>query len=237
MMKREGEGIFEKMKRQGIPAWAYFLLPLPAAIPLVAVNAGVSHMSFPFLGRLELGVLYPLVCIPIAVLCCSNATNFFAGFNGLEAGTGFILHTALGLYAYINQEYNAALIALTFAASLLAFLKYNWYPAKIFPGDLNYTIGAATVCVAVIGNIEKFAIIAFIPWIIEAFLKALSGFKAESFGILQEDDTIKPHKKGIRSLTHLIMKISSFKEWQVSLLFILIETSLCIIAYIIMPMI
>ncbi|KON29705.1 hypothetical protein AC482_05850, partial [miscellaneous Crenarchaeota group-15 archaeon DG-45] len=192
MERREGPGLFERMKRRGIPGWLYFLIPLPAAVPLVAVNAGVSHMTLLIIGRIELGLVYPLVLVPLALLCCSNATNFLAGFNGLEAGMGFVLHLSLGLFALAQGKGAASLVALAFAAALLAFIRYNWYPAKIFPGDLNYTIGAAAVCVTVLGNMERFAILCFAPWLAEAFLKAGSGFRAESYGMLQEDGTVKP---------------------------------------------
>ena len=232
MEQREGPDMFERLKRRGIPAWLYFLIPLPAAVPLVAVNAGVSHMTFPLIGRVELGLLYPLVLIPLALLCCSNATNFLAGFNGLEAGMGFVLHLSLGLFALVQGKQAAALIALAFASSLLAFLRYNWYPAKVFPGDLNYTIGAVCICVTVLGNMERFAILCFTPWIAEAVLKAYSRFRAESYGLLQEDGTVKSQGGGIHSLTHLVMRLGRFKEWQVSLVLIAVEAAVCATAFI-----
>ena len=122
-------------------------------------------------------MIYPLVIVPLAVLCCSNATNFLAGFNGLEAGMGVVLHFSLGVFALMSNRLAAAALALVFATVLVSFLRYNWYPGKVFPGDLNYTIGAVAACVAVLGNMEKFAILCFTPWVIEAVLKALSGFK------------------------------------------------------------
>ncbi len=233
MKSREGGGVFERLKRRGIPAWAYFFLPLPSAVPLVAVNAGVSSVTLPFVGRLQLGVLYPLVFVPLAVLCCSNATNFLAGFNGLEAGMGLVLHLSLGIFALSRGRTSAALIALTFAAGLLAFLRYNWYPAKVFPGDLNYTIGAVCACVAIIGNMERFAILCFTPWIVEAVLKSLSGFQAESYGVLQEDGTVKPRNNKVRSLTHLIMQLGNFNEWHISLILVIMEAIICMVSFII----
>jgi UDP-N-acetylglucosamine--dolichyl-phosphate N-acetylglucosaminephosphotransferase len=231
MREREGLGLFERLKRKGIPDWVYYLAPIPAAVPLMAVNAGVSSMSLPLIGRVELGFLYPLVLVPLAILCCSNATNFLAGFNGLEAGMGAVLHLSLGLYALLNREYAASAISLSFASSLLAFLRYNWYPAKVFPGDLNYTIGAVAASVAIIGNMEKFSALCFSPWILEAFLKLRSRFKAESFGILLEDGTLKPAQEGVYSLTHIVMRLGGLREWQVSLILIIIEAITCITSY------
>lgn len=237
MKRRDGEGLFKSLKRSGIPRWLYYFIPLPAALPLSAVNAGVSKFTLPFIGKVELGVIYPLLLIPLAILCCSNATNFLAGFNGLEAGMGLVLHIALGLYALSQGQTNAALIALTFAGALLAFLRYNWYPAQVFPGDLNYTIGAVCVCVTVIGNMEKFAILCFTPWILEALLKAFSRFEAESYGVLQDNGALKPLGKEIRGLTHLVMSMGEFTEKQVSTILIVFEAVICLIAYLIMPLI
>jgi UDP-N-acetylglucosamine--dolichyl-phosphate N-acetylglucosaminephosphotransferase len=227
MRKKEGEGMFERMKRRGIPRWFYYFIPIPAAIPLSAIKAGVSKMILPFLGEVEFGIIYPLVLIPLAVLCCSNATNFYAGFNGLEAGMGVALHLSLGIFAFINGRTAATLVAFTFASALLAFLRYNWFPASVFPGDLNYTIGAVCVCVAVIGNIERFAILCFIPWIVEAFLKAFSKFEAENYGVLQKDGTLKPREDGIYSLTHLVMRFGRFKEYQITTILIAVEIVVC----------
>ena len=234
---REGRGEFEQYKKVGIPRWLYFFIPIPAAVPLVAVNAGVSKLTLPFLGRMDLGLVYPLLLIPLAILCCSNATNFLAGFNGLEAGMGFILHLSLGLYAYSQGQFNAALIALTFAFSLLAFLRYNWYPASVFPGDLNYTIGAVYASVTIIGNMEKFAILCFTPYIIEAVLKASSRFEAESYGIIQVDGTVKSRETKIQGLTHLVMSRGNFTESQVTMILIIFEVIVCALSFLVINII
>ena len=233
MKKREGAEGFEQYKKIGIPRWLYFLLPLPAAVPLMAVNAGVSRVTLPFLGRVELGLLYPLVLVPLAVLCCSNATNFLAGFNGLEAGMGAVLHLSLGAYAYVTGHHNAAMLAFCFAGSLLAFLRYNWYPARVFPGDLNYTIGAVVACVTVVGNMEKFAVLCFTPYIAEALLKAWSRFEAESYGVLQPDGTVKPRDGKVRGLTHMVMSLGDFNESQVTLILVGLETVVCIVSFLV----
>jgi UDP-N-acetylglucosamine--dolichyl-phosphate N-acetylglucosaminephosphotransferase len=231
--KREGEGEFEQFKKIGIPRWLYFFVPVPAAVPLMAVNAGVSKLTLPFLGRVDLGLAYPLILIPLAILCCSNATNFLAGFNGLEAGMGAVLHISLGLYAYQQGQYHAAMIALCFAFALLAFLRYNWYPASVFPGDLNYTIGAVFASVTVIGNMEKFAILCFIPYILEAFLKAASKFEAESYGVLQPNGVVKPRGEKIRGLTHLVMGLGDFTEPQVTAILVGFEILVCALSFIV----
>lgn len=225
--EREGKSGFEKFKRKGLTKLSQFLLPFPAAIPLIVVSAGVSIMSIPFFGEINLGIIYPLVLVPIAIVGCANATNMLAGFNGMQAGLGIVLSMFLGIYAYLQGSFGAALVAFVFAAALLAFLKYNWYPAKIFPGGLDYLVGAVIAVIAIIGNVEKFAFFCFLPWFIELGLKLRTRFKAENFGKLQKDGTLKAPYEKVYSLTHIVMKLGKFKEWQVSAIIICVIALWC----------
>lgn len=212
----KSQGTFGNLKRIGLKQWQKPLLTLPAAIPLMAIMAGDTSLTVPFLGQMNIGILYPLIIVPIAIVGASNATNMLAGMNGLESGLGAVLLATLGAYAYLHNSVAAAMIAFTFAAALLAFLKFNWYPAKIMPADsLTYSIGAVVAVVAIIGNMEKFALYVFALWFVEFILKARSRFKAESFGVLQPDGRLKAPYPKIYSLTHAVMKMRPMKEWQV----------------------
>jgi UDP-N-acetylglucosamine--dolichyl-phosphate N-acetylglucosaminephosphotransferase len=225
----------KSMKRVGFRQRHKFLLPLPAAVPLMVTQAGISVISIPFFGPVDIGIFYPLFMIPLAIFGASNATNMLAGMNGLEAGLGIVLISSLGLYAYVQTGSTvAAAIAFIFVASLVAFLIYNWYPAKMFAGDsLTYTIGAVAATVAILGNIEKFALFCFIPWFIEFVLKARSRFQAESFGVLQKDGALLAPDKKICSLTHAVMKAGRYREWQVSMVLIGFELVVCVFAFVI----
>jgi UDP-N-acetylglucosamine--dolichyl-phosphate N-acetylglucosaminephosphotransferase len=218
-----------RFKKIGLKQWQKPLLTLPAAIPLMAIMAGSSQMSVPFIGTVDFGILYPLILVPIAIVGSSNAFNMLAGLNGLEAGLGTVLLSTLGIYAYTIGEIQASIIALSIAVSLLAFLFYNWNPAKILPGDsLVYMIGASVAIVAVIGNMEKIALLAFLPWFFEFLLKARSRFKAESFGRIEKDGILTAPYKKIYSLTHIPMKLGKFSEQTITSILIITEALLCV---------
>lgn len=218
--------------RIGLKQWQKPLLTLPAAIPLMAIMAGTSVMNLPLLGAIDFGIIYPLLLIPIAVVVVSNVTNMLAGMNGLEAGLGSVSMFFLGLYTFMLGRMEASIIAFTLSFSLLAFLKWNWYPAKFLPGDsLTYLIGASFASIIIIGNIEKFGIIIFTPWVIEVFLKLRSKFTARSLGNLQADGTLSPPYKKIYSLTHVVMKIKPMKEWKITTILICFEIIICIAAF------
>jgi UDP-N-acetylglucosamine--dolichyl-phosphate N-acetylglucosaminephosphotransferase len=173
------------------------LLTIPAALPMMVINAGHSSISLPFIGDVNLGILYPLLFVPIGIIGASNGFNMLAGYNGLEAGMGLIIISGISLVAYTTGSGYVAMLGAIAAAALAAFLVFNWYPAKIFPGNtLTYMIGAIIACLAILANVEKLALVAFIPYFIDFALKARSRMKAEEFGKAQPDGALnKPYDK------------------------------------------
>ena len=109
-------------------------------------------------------------------------------------------------------------------ASLLGFIKYNLYPAKILPGDsLTYLLGSIVASGVVVGNMEKVGVIVLLPFIIEFFLKARVRFKASCLGKLRKDGRLNPpYGKKIYSITHIIMNLRPLTEMQVTIIMILI---------------
>lgn len=195
-----------EMDRKGLSQAAKMTMVLPAVLPLIAVGAGSWTMRFPFIGAIEWGLIYPLLLLPVGLVFVSNAVNMLAGVNGLEAGLSLVASTALGIFAFQNGRIEASAIAFILASSLAAFLIFNRYPSSILPGDsLTYLSGAAMFSAMVAGNMEKFAVVLFVPWLIEFFLKARSRFDARSWGQLQKDGELKSFCLHTYSLTHVFM--------------------------------
>ncbi|MEM4389295.1 MAG: hypothetical protein QXG98_01390 [Candidatus Micrarchaeia archaeon] len=217
------------------------VLPAFAALPLMAVKAGTSVLTIPLIGPVEtdLGVfvlpflgpvdvnLYVLLLIPIGVVASSNLINLLAGFNGLEAGSGAIVSASLlATLLLLPPNPGTAVAGFLLAAMLgacLAFLPFNWFPARVFPGNvLTYAIGALIVAAVVSANFERAGVIALTPQIVEFFLKARSRFQAENFG--RPDKQGRLHYSGkICSLTHLIMRLFKPTEPQLVVVLLLLQ--------------
>jgi UDP-N-acetylglucosamine--dolichyl-phosphate N-acetylglucosaminephosphotransferase len=222
----------ERDIRIGLPQWLKPLLTLPAAIPLMAVNAGVSTLTIPFFGSFNFGILYPLLLVPIGIVGSANMVNMLGGFNGVEIGMGIVYTLALGIYALQIGNFAAIIFLITFAA-LLGAWKFNLFPAKILPGDsLTYLLGAIVAAGVITGNMEKIGIIVMFPFIIEGILKAISKFEASCLGKLRPDGKLDaPYGKKIYSLTHLVMNLGKFSEKQMTAILILIQTIFAIIPF------
>jgi len=226
-------------KHGGLSARFRIILALAAAIPLIVINAGDHVIFIPFLGSVNLGILYSLVLIPIGIAGATTTYNMLAGFNGLESGMGIIILGFLSFIAYVTGNSWLALVGLCMVAALIGFYFYNKYPAKVFPGDiLTYSVGALIAIMAILGNFEKIAIFIFIPYIIEVVLKLRGKLKKQSFGIPQKDGSLKMPYDKIYGLTHLsIFILNKFKkkvyEKDVVYFIFSIEIIICLLALII----
>jgi UDP-N-acetylglucosamine--dolichyl-phosphate N-acetylglucosaminephosphotransferase len=196
-------GFIDDILGKDLAGWKKVLMTIIIAVPLMVINAGTHTM----LG-IEFGLIYPLVLIPIAMIGATNGYNLLAGYNGLEAGLGTVIFTVFGLIALVHGQFWLALIAGIIVLALLAFLVFNKFPAKVFPGDsLTYSLGALVACFAILGNMEKAALILFIPFIIEGILQARGRFKTETFGIPNKDNTLNQPYKKIYSIIHVLLRV------------------------------
>ena len=195
--------------KKGLPQWLKPLLTLFLAIPFMTLTLLYSQYNpFPLPNW-----FYALILVPIGVVGASNALNMLAGYNGLEAGLATILLFFLGLKALFLGELWIAYLAFLGVASLLAFLLFNWYPARVFPGDsLPYAMGTYLAALAILGNLEIFAAAMFLLFYLEFLLKAGAKFRAENFGVPQPDGTLKPRYKKVYSVTHLFLRFPGMTE-------------------------
>lgn len=222
-----------EVHRTGLSQLPKMLFVLPAVFPLMAVKAGSWTMHFPLVGQVNWGIIYPLVLLPLGLLFVSNVVNMLAGTNGLSTGMSMVAAFGLGAMAYLTGSNEAMIISLSLAASLAAFMYYNYYPASILPGDsLTYLSGAALFSAIVIGNMEKFGVFIFAPWILEFLLKFRSGFQAHSWGEIQEDNSLRPKHSKNYSLTHPLMR-RGFNEKQITQALVGLEVVICVIGLII----
>jgi UDP-N-acetylmuramyl pentapeptide phosphotransferase/UDP-N-acetylglucosamine-1-phosphate transferase len=80
----------------------------------------------------------------------TNSFNLIDGVDGLASGIGVISFFCFGIITVIMKQFDMTIIALSFIGALLAFLKYNFYPAKLFMGDTgSLLVGMALSILAI----------------------------------------------------------------------------------------
>jgi UDP-N-acetylglucosamine--dolichyl-phosphate N-acetylglucosaminephosphotransferase len=191
-------------RRGGLSKKLRMVLCLFAAIPLIVINSGVSSVGIPLIGTVDIGIIYALIAIPLGIVATSTTFNFLAGYNGLESGQGIIIMSALAASTYYVGKPWLAFVCLLAVTALIPFWIYNKHPAKVFPGDiLTYPLGGLIGIVAILGNIERVAIIFFIPYMVEVILKVRGGLAKQSFGRPDKNNNLEMPYDKIYGLEHL----------------------------------
>ncbi len=86
------------------------------------------------LGAIQTGFL----AIPITLFCVIgviNAVNMTDGLDGLAGGTSLVAFSAFGMLAWLNNQPELTYISIAFVGVIVAFLRFNWHPSKLFMGD------------------------------------------------------------------------------------------------------
>jgi len=197
--------------KKGLRAIYRVMLMAPLSIPLMVIKAGYTRMALPLIGVVDFGLAYPLVLVPLGILGAANAFNMVAGYNGLEALQGLVLMLFTAIFSWFIGQYSVFVASLIMMSSLLAFLRYNWYPAKVFPGNaLTYGLGAYYASLVILGNFERFGILLFTLYFVELalFIRGLvHGVYKENYGIPKNDGSLEPPYEHVYSITHLAIKI------------------------------
>jgi UDP-N-acetylglucosamine--dolichyl-phosphate N-acetylglucosaminephosphotransferase len=191
-------------------------LIVAASTPLILLLFGRAYIYIPMLGNVHLGLLYPLVAVPLAITTSANFSNLLAGFNGLEAGCAAISLGTMSFLSGITGHPAVAALGTILALAYVGFLGMNWYPAKIFPGDSGTLMaGAGVAAIGLASGLEFEAVILSIPAAMDFALKMISRrpFKQRQlFGHtrMRPDGTLEPAP--YPALVHAFMKVSPINE-------------------------
>lgn len=149
---------------------AKFKLIMQLSIATLVYLLGVQIDNVPFFGGIELGIWsYPITLLWIVGI--SNAVNFIDGVDGLAGSVITVNSITLGLLAVTVSPASpiSALIGFILAGSMLAFLTFNFNPAKIFMGDSGSLFSGFLLAAISITGVMKVATIAILlPFIVLA---------------------------------------------------------------------
>lgn len=121
------------------------------AVLVVILYGGVAIRYLPF-GKLE--PLPSYIATPLTVFALvgvTNAINLADGLDGLAGGITLLSLASMAALAYMTPDAGFVLLAtISVAGSILGFLRYNTFPARIFMGDggsqlLGFCVGVLAV--------------------------------------------------------------------------------------------
>ena len=140
---------------------------------LMGNSTVISFLNF----KIDLNYLYGIFIL-LLMISTTNAVNITDGLDGLCAGISLITFLTYGIIAWkYNHIVGNELIAIfcfIMVGSLLGFLHFNFYPAKIFMGDLgSLALGGSIAAISIILKIELSLLIIDFVFVIETLSSLL----------------------------------------------------------------
>ena len=125
-----------------------------AAWILVQVAEVRIPSLFGIFGVGELPMMWSMLLSIFTIIVIINAFNLIDGVNGLTGTICVITAVAFGSWFYLVGHAEYTILASALIGSTVAFLKYNWTPAKIFMGDTGSLLIGLLLSVLTIEFIE-----------------------------------------------------------------------------------
>ncbi|MGL4736831.1 MAG: phospho-N-acetylmuramoyl-pentapeptide-transferase [Cellulosilyticaceae bacterium] len=182
-----------------------------------------TSIVLPFAGQrtIDLGIIYwPfLVFVVLAVV---NAVNLTDGLDGLASGVTVLVATYFAAIAWAVQS-SSLPIAAAAVGSLLGFLLFNSYPAKVFMGDTgSLALGGFVVSIAFVLKMPLFILIVGLIYVIE------------NLSVIIQVMYYKKTKKRIFKMApiHHHFELSGWPETKVVTVFSIITAMMCLIGLI-----
>ena len=145
---------FAKMKKkqnEGLTSIQKFMLQLAVSALFLYImyrsGAMSTEMYIPFF---HVSIpLHPIVYIFLSMFImvgCDNAVNITDGVDGLSSSVTLPVMVFFTALAVKQGKYDLALLPASLVGGLIAYLFYNWHPAKVFMGDTGSLFLGGVVC-------------------------------------------------------------------------------------------
>lgn len=112
-----------------------FLFLIVASLLVVFNGIHIDSLGNYFGYELRLPLFIAAIFTVFAIVGFTNALNLMDGLDGLAGGLSVIMLTMFFAIGLMHHDALMVSLSASFIAAVLAFLLFNWNPAKIFMGD------------------------------------------------------------------------------------------------------
>lgn len=158
---------------------------------------------------IPLGIFF-VVWIVFWLVGFSNAVNLTDGLDGLSTGTSIIAFGSFLVISLLTGEMEVALFLFILIGSLIGFLIFNKYPAKLFMGDTgSLALGGIIATVSLLLNSSLLLLIIGIVFVIE------------TASVMMQVASYKTTGRRIFKMTpiHHHFELSGWNEWKIVMVF------------------
>ena len=140
-----------KKQNEGLTSIQKFMLQLAvSALFLYIMYRGGAMSTELYIPFFHLSIeLHPILYIFLSMFImvgCDNAVNITDGVDGLSSSVTLPVMVFFTAAAIKQGKYDLALLPASLIGGLIAYLFYNWHPAKVFMGDTGSLFLGGVVC-------------------------------------------------------------------------------------------
>lgn len=138
--------------KKGLSVKVKFAIQIIAALAVIASGIKFTSVTNPITGNSvnfgSLGIIFTIIWI-VGII---NAINIIDGLDGLASGVSVISLIFLSTVAMYKGHLSLSLILISISGALVAFLIYNFHPARIFLGDSGaQLLGYLLAVISIVG--------------------------------------------------------------------------------------
>ncbi|MBN3038756.1 MAG: undecaprenyl/decaprenyl-phosphate alpha-N-acetylglucosaminyl 1-phosphate transferase [Candidatus Omnitrophica bacterium] len=124
-----------------------------AAVLAFSLGLKIEFITNPLGGQIQLNLLASLLLTVFWMVALMNAVNLSDGLDGLAAGLTAISSLALFYIALFKSNTETIFLIVALMGCSIGFLRYNFFPAKIFMGDTgSMFLGFALAAISLLGS-------------------------------------------------------------------------------------
>ena len=184
----------------------------------------ITSLYIPFADiRVEIHPLLYIFFAMFVMVGCVNAVNLTDGVDGLCGSVTIPVMVFFTAAAVLQNKMDLALMPACLIGGLIAYLFYNWHPAKVFMGDTGSLFLGGAVCgLAFALNMPLILILVGVVYIVETLSV-----------ILQVGYFKLTHGKRLFKMSpiHHHFEMCGWKEVKIVLVFAAVSAIACIIAW------
>ena len=183
-----------------------------------------NHLYIPFVDVTV--TIHPLLYIFFAMFVmvgCVNAVNITDGVDGLSSSVTLPVMVFFVVAAIMKGKLDLALLPASLIGGLIAYLFYNWHPAKVFMGDTGSLFLGGVVCAM------AFALDMPLILILVGFV-----YMMETLSVILQVAYFKlTHGKRLFKMSpiHHHFEMCGWKEEKIVLSFAFVSAVMCVIAW------
>ena len=182
------------------------------------------HLYIPFFNvTFEIHPIAYIFFAMFVMVGCTNAVNLTDGVDGLSSSVTLPVMVFFAAAAVKLGKFELALLPASLVGGLIAYLFYNWHPAKVFMGDTGSLFLGGVVCAM------AFALDMPLILILVGFVYIMETLSV----ILQVGYFKLTHGKRLFKMSpiHHHFEMCGWKEVKIVLVFAAVSAVMCVIAW------